>query len=101
MLMEFSVMPVGKNKSVADEIAQLVPLIEESGLDYRVNAMSTLVEGDWDALCALAKRCHARTRERNERVITTLRFDDEAGQAGELQGNVRAVEQALGSSVKS
>lgn len=95
MLMEFSVMPVGKKTSVAEEIAELVPLMDSSRLRYQMNAMSTVVEGEWDELCSLAKECHAKVRDKHPRVVTTIRFDDEEGAEGEIAGNIEAVESAL------
>jgi uncharacterized protein (TIGR00106 family) len=96
VLMEFSVIPMCSTKSMAQEIADVIPLVETSGLDHEINAMSSVVEGDWDQLCALAKRCHMKLREKHERVITVLRFDDEAGRVGEIRGNLESLEKILG-----
>ena len=59
MLAEFEIVPVGTaSPSLSTELVQVAKLIDASGLDYRVGPMGTVVEGDWDQVMSLAKRCH-------------------------------------------
>ncbi|MFH0792779.1 MAG: MTH1187 family thiamine-binding protein, partial [bacterium] len=60
MLVEFSVAPIGKGESVGKEVAEALKLVEASGLPYQFHAMGTLVEGDWDSVIGLVRRCHDR-----------------------------------------
>jgi uncharacterized protein YqgV (UPF0045/DUF77 family) len=69
MLMEFTIVPFGRGRSLSLEIAGLVGIIERSGLDYQMTAFGTLVEGNWDQLTALARECHFKGKERAERSI--------------------------------
>lgn len=42
MLMELTIIPVGQERSISNEVARLVGIIERSGLDYQMTAFGTL-----------------------------------------------------------
>jgi len=76
MLLEFSVIPVGRGESIGDEVAKVVGIVEASGLAHRVGPMGTAVEGGWDEVMALVKKCHAEVLKDSPRVFTTITIDD-------------------------
>ena len=100
MLAIFSTFPVDKGQSLSKEVAGVIKLIDESGLDYQTTAMGTLVEGEWDDIMDLVKRCHHKLREGSSRVYTKISIDDREGATGRLKGKVADVEKALGREVK-
>ena len=100
MVLELTIIPIGRERSISGDIAALVNIIESSGLDYRMTAFGTLIEGEWDQLMDLAKRCHFAVRNKTERVLTMMRLDDYGERSGEIEGAVRRVEQKLGRAVK-
>ena len=63
MVLELTIIPLGRGRSISSDIADLVKIIEGSGLDYRMTAFGTLVEGTWDQLMDLAKHCHFEVRK--------------------------------------
>jgi uncharacterized protein (TIGR00106 family) len=100
MVLELTIIPRGQGSSISGDIADLVKIIEGSGLDYQMTAFGTLIEGTWDQLMDLAKECHFEVRKKNERVLTMMRLDDNGKQTGEIGGAVSRVEQKLGRVVK-
>ncbi len=100
MVMELTIIPLGRGRSISGDIASLVKIIEDSGLDYRMTAFGTLVEGSWEQLIALARECHFAVRNKTERVLTMIRIDDYGERTGEIEGAVKRVEQKLGRAVK-
>lgn len=100
MVMELTIIPLGSGRSLSGAIAGLVEIIEDSGLDYRMTAFGTLIEGTWDQLTGVAKRCHFEAREKSERVLTMIRLDDYGERTGEIDGAVDRVEKKLGREVK-
>lgn len=100
MVLELTIIPRGKGRSTSEDIANLVKIIEDSGLDYQMTAFGTLVEGTWDQLMDLAKQCHFEIRKTSERVLTMMRLDDHGERTGEIEGAVDRVEQKLGRAVK-
>lgn len=100
MVLELTIIPRGPGSSISGDIADLVKIIEGSGLDYQMTAFGTLIEGTWDQLMDVAKECHFETRKNNERVLTMMRLDDNGKRTGEIGGAVSRVEQKLGRAVK-
>ena len=100
MLLELSVIPLGRGRSLSADIADLVRIIEASGLDYRLTPAGTIIEGNWDQLMDLAKKCHQNMRAKTERVLTLIKLDDYEQRTGRLLAAVRSVEEKLGKSVK-
>jgi uncharacterized protein (TIGR00106 family) len=101
MLAEFSVTPIGKGVSVSTYVARCLEIVDGSGLDYRVNAMGTVVEGPFDDVLALIGRCHKAVARDCERVSTIIKIDDRKGASGQLDGKVRRVEEALGRKLRT
>lgn len=100
MVLELTIIPRGQDRSTSSEIAGLVKIIEQSGLDYQMTAFGTLVEGSWDELMDLARQCHFEVRKHSERVLTLMRIDDYGERTGEIGAAVTRVEQKLGRAVK-
>ncbi len=100
MIVEFSVVPIGRGEELAGPVARILDLVDRSGLPYQLTAMGTLVEGDWDAVMALVRRCHEAMRGETGRVLTHIAIDDRPGAAGRIAGKVRDVETILGRPLK-
>lgn len=100
MLLERSVIPLGRGRSISADLAELVKIIDASGLDYRLTAAGTLIEGNWDQLLDTARRCHLTMRQKTERVITLMKIDDYEERTGRLTAAVKSIEEKLGKAVK-
>ncbi len=101
MIVEFSVVPVGRGEELAGPVARILDLVDRSGLPYQLTAMGTLVEGDWDEVMALVRRCHEAMRAEAGRVYTHVAIDDRPGASGRIAGKVRDVEEILGRPLKT
>ncbi len=101
MLAEFSISPIGKGTSVSEYVARCLDLVDKSGLDYRLNAMGTVVEGPFDEVLALIARCHKAVSKDCERVSTIIKIDDRKGAGPQIQAKVTRVEQALGRTLRT
>ncbi|MFN3531989.1 MAG: MTH1187 family thiamine-binding protein [Candidatus Brocadia sp.] len=101
MIAEISVIPIGKGTDLASYVASVVKIIDESGLDYKLNAMGTVVEGESDRVFDLIKKCHNKMLEMSERVYTTVKIDERKDKKVKmLEHKVQAVEKELGGSLK-
>ncbi len=100
MLASFSIIPIGAGEELKSEIAGVIDLIDRSGINYRVGAMQTTVEGDAEEIMALIMKCHALVKSRFARVLTTITLDDRSGAANRISGKVRDVETVLGREIK-
>lgn len=100
MIIEFSVVPIGRGEALAGPVARVLDLVDKSGLPYQLTAMGTIVEGEWDEVLGLVRRCHEAMRGEAVRVLTRISIDDRAATAGRIQGKVRDVEAVLGRELK-
>ncbi len=96
MLVELSIIPVGGGARISDEIAAALAVVDESGLPYQLTPSGTCIEGGWDEVMELVRRCHERVRERSSHVFTTIRIEDEEGASDKLTRNVTSVEEKVG-----
>jgi uncharacterized protein (TIGR00106 family) len=91
MLAELRLTPVGSRISFAHLVADVVPILAASPLQYQVHAMGTTLEGDLDAILAVVRRCHEELRKHADRVLIELAIDDRSAAQGELVRSLRHV----------
>jgi uncharacterized protein (TIGR00106 family) len=97
MLAEFSVVPLDKgHKGLSRFVAESIRIIEQSGLDYEIHAMGTLIEGPGEKVFEVIQLCHENMARQSDRVVTYVKIDDKKGAHGTLEGKVRSVEEKLG-----
>jgi len=95
-LMEFSMIPLDKGPSFSRHVAEILGIVEKSGLDYRLNPMGTVVEGEWNELLALLTRCFRHLEGDSERISVHVTFDHREGISKALEGKIRSVEEKAG-----
>ena len=100
MLAEFSIIPLGKGSSLGDDVAKVLKIIDNSKLPYRVNPMGTVVEGPWDEVMQLIKKCHTAALKNSGRLVTHIIIDDRKGRPKRIDEKVRSLERRLGRTLK-
>ncbi len=100
MIVNFSVVPIGKGNSLSTQVAEVLKIVDESGINYKLHSMGTILEGDWDEILGIIKKCHERTLEDSARVLTTITIDDRKGKSGRIVGKVQSVERKLDKELK-
>ena len=91
-LLEFSMAPLEKGASVGDYVARSLKIIDESGLDYRLHAMGTILEGEIDDVLGVLKKCFQAMATDCERITCTAKLDYRRGHSGRLKAKVASVE---------
>ena len=100
VLLELSVIPMGAGESVSTSVAQCIDIIDQSGLDYELNSMGTVVEGELTDVLQVLQQCVEKVAEQNDRVSCSAKLDYRSGQQGRLKSKVDSVEQKLGRKVR-
>ena len=100
MLVEFSIVPIGLGSSLGDQLAEVLNIVDASGLPYKVNPMGTVIEGEWDEVMKLVKECHETIMKTGERAITTISIDDRKGKPDRIDAKVKSIERRIGRSLK-
>jgi len=84
VLLEFSLSPLNKGESVSPYVARSLEIIDASGLDYRLHAMGTIIEGELDQVLEVLQKCFAAMAEDCDRI----------------ESKVASVEEKLGRSLR-
>jgi uncharacterized protein (TIGR00106 family) len=100
MLIEFSIIPIGVGSSLGDQLAEVLKIVDASGLPYKINPMGTVIEGEWDEIMKLIKKCHNTVMKTGERAITTISIDDRKGKPNRIDEKVKSIERRIGKSLK-
>ena len=101
VLLEFSMSPLGKGESVGKYVARSVDIIDKSGVEYRLNPMGTVLEGEWDDVMDVVRRCYLRMRKDCNRISCTVKIDYRRGHRGRLTAKTASVEKRLKRRVKT
>ncbi len=99
-LMEFQMIPLDKGSSFSKYVAGTLDIVDQSGLDYRLTPMGTVVEGDWPDLLALLDKTFTNLSKVSDRISLSVKFDHRKGYEGRLKGKVESVEKTLGRTLK-
>jgi uncharacterized protein (TIGR00106 family) len=95
MLAAFSITPLGIGESVGASVADAVRIVRESGLPNETNAMFTNIEGEWDEVVAVLKRCVERVATEAPRVSVVVKIDYRPSWTDMLHTKVESVERRL------
>jgi uncharacterized protein (TIGR00106 family) len=92
VLVDFSMVPVGRGESLSPYVARCLEVVAASGLDYQLHAMGTLLEGDWEEVFAVVRRCYEALAADCDRVLCTIKVDARKGPGGRLRSKVERVQ---------
>jgi uncharacterized protein (TIGR00106 family) len=95
MIAAFSVTPMGVGESVGELVADAVRIVRESGLPNETNAMFTNIEGDWNDVMDVIRRCVDALAERAPRVSVVIKIDHRPGVESAMQRKVDEIERHL------
>ena len=101
VLLEFSMSPFGKGESVGKFVSRSLEIVDKSGVDYRLNPMGTVLEGEWDQVFGVVKKCFERMRKDCNRITCSIKVDYRRGARGRLSGKVASVEKRIGRKLKT
>lgn len=101
MLINFSIFPIGREEHLSSHVAGALEIIEKSGLPYQLTSMGTLIEGQWDEVMNVLKKCYMHMHEAAPRLYCTISVDSVTGAQNRLKGKVSSVEKKLGHKLKT
>lgn len=101
VLLDFSMTPLGKGESVSAYVARCEEVIAASGLDYRLHAMGTTLEGELDQVLAVVRRCFEALQTDCNRISCSIKIDYRKGPGGRLESKVKKVQELVGRPLKT
>jgi uncharacterized protein (TIGR00106 family) len=92
MLAEISVFPLDKGASgLGTYVAEALKVIRESGLDYELHALGTLVEGPPEKIWEVIRKCHEVVAAHSDRVMMNIKIDDRKDRQSAIKAKVKSV----------
>jgi uncharacterized protein (TIGR00106 family) len=95
---DISVTPLGTaTPGVSGFVAECVKIVRESGLNYQLTPMGTVIEGDIEEIFRIVRRMHEAPFSAGAlRVATLIKIDDRRDKPAPLmEDKVRSVEEKL------
>jgi len=96
VIIDLCVVPLGVGVSVSEQVAACQKEIQASGLEHRMHAYGTNIEGPWDEVMAVVKRCHEVVHGMGApRITTTLKLGTRTDRDQSMDDKVSSVERRL------
>jgi len=98
VLLEFSMFPTDKGESVSAYVSQVIKMIRDSGVDYQLTPMGTIIETETmpEALSIIEKAYAVLEAQGCNRVYSSLKFDIRKGKENRLAGKINSVREKIG-----
>lgn len=91
---DLCIIPLGRGLSLSEDIAECQRILRAAGLETRLHAYGTNIEGEWDAVMAAVKQCHEALHARGvPRLSTSLKIGTRTDRAQGIEDKVRSVAQ--------
>ncbi len=96
VIVDLCVVPLGVGVSVSRYVAACERVLKEAGLEIRLHANGTNIEGEWDEVFAAIKRCHEAVHQMGApRITTTIKLGTRTDRSQSMDDKVRSVEEKL------
>ena len=83
--------------SVSEEIVIIEKLIDESGLSHMMHGYGTNIEGPWDEVFALIKKCHTTLHDKYgiPRISTSIKAGTRVDKTSSIKYKIQSVEDKM------
>lgn len=90
-ILELAIFPMDKGESVSNYVADVIRVIDASGLPHVTGPMGTCIEGEVRELTELCARCFETLEPYCERVYATMKIDYRKGRTGGLGSKLESL----------
>ena len=96
VLADISIVPLGVGVSLSKYVAACERVLRDAGLEPKLHAFGTEVEGEWDTVMTAVRSCHNIVHELGApRVSATLKLSTRVDRDQSLDDKVRSVEDQI------
>jgi len=96
VIIDLCVVPLGVGVSVSQYIVACEQIIREAGLKSALHAYGTNIEGEWDAVMAVIKKCHETIHAMGApRITTTIKLGTRVDRHQTMADKVKSVEEKM------
>jgi len=96
VLMEFAIFPTDKGESVSADVSKVIQHIKNSGYNFQLTAMGTLVETETvQQALQIVEQAAIILEQDSERIYSTIKLDIKQGATNMLHEKIRSIEEKL------
>ncbi len=95
VLLEFSMSPMDKGESLSKYVARSLDIVDTSGVNYQFTPMGTILEGEWEEVMGVVKKCYERMSQDCSRISCHIKVDARKGKSNRLKTKTDKVESIL------
>ncbi len=97
VIIDLCVVPLGVGTSVSEYVTECQKIISKAKLEHTLHAYGTNIEGEWDTVFAVVKKCHEKIHSMGApRISTTIkagtRTDRKQGMADKIESVQKKLE---------
>ncbi len=98
VLMNLAMFPTDKGTSVSSEVSKVIKMISESGADYKLSAMSTVVETEtMEEALKIVQKAYDILNPNSDRIYSAITFDIQNNKKGSrIKSKIASVENKIG-----
>ena len=98
VILEFAMFPTDKGESVSAYVAPVIEMIRDSGLNYQLTPMGTIIEADElrDVLNIVERAYSILDELDSQRVYASLKLDIRKGGSDRLKQKMGSIESQIG-----
>mgnify|MGYP000912436721 FL=1 len=102
VLMQLSMFPTNTQGSKSKEVSEILKIIRDSGLNYQLTSMNTIVEAKTlKELLDLVNLCYLKLEELGcDRVYASMNFDIRTSGENRIDSKIKSVEKHIGDVLK-
>jgi uncharacterized protein (TIGR00106 family) len=98
VIADYTIIPIGHGPSVSAKVAIAVKLIRESGLKHQLHPYGTILEGNWDEVMNVVKKCHEVLHADGvERIHSALKIGTRTDKKQSATDKLKRIEDHLNS----
>lgn len=96
VIADFCIVPLGVGVSVSKYVAACERVLADAGLEPRLHAYGTNVEGEWEAVFEGLRRCHEAVHEMGApRVTTSVRLGTRTDREQTMDDKLRSAREKI------
>lgn len=97
VLANFAIFPTDKGTSVSKYVSQVIYMIKESGVDYKLTSMATIIETEtFSEALEIINKAYEILEPHSERVYCTATFDIKKSKTGRINNKIKSIEDKIG-----
>ncbi len=97
VLLEFAMFPTDKGDSVSQYVSKIIKMIDESGCNYKLTAMGTIIETETlkEAL-EIVNNSYEILEPFSKRVYSSIKLDIQKDKSGRIEKKIESIVSKIG-----